>query len=131
MDNRYKTHGAFSWAELTTSNTEAAKRFYGELFGWDMEDMSMPGMTYTVVKAGGEPVGGIMLTPPDAAGAPPNWGTYVTVDDVETTVEKALAMKATVLVPPTDIPDVGRMAVIQDPQGAVLAVIAYVEMPEE
>jgi uncharacterized protein len=128
MGDAYKTHGAFSWSELMTSDPEAAKRFYGEVFGWEMEDMSMPEMVYTVVKAGGESVGGIMAIPPESAGTPPHWGVYVTVDDVDATVEKAVAMKATVMVPPMDIPEVGRMAVIQDPQGAMISVITYQDM---
>ena len=66
MADAYKTNGAFSWSELTTSDPEAAKRFYGELFGWEMEDMSIPEMAYTVVKTGGESVGGIMAIPPEA-----------------------------------------------------------------
>ncbi len=90
--------------------------------------MSMPEMAYTVVKAGGESVGGIMAIPSEAAGTPPHWGAYVTVDDVDATVEKALAMKATVIMPAMDIPEVGRMAIIQDPQGAMISVITYQEM---
>lgn len=111
-----------------TTDPEAAKRFYGELFGWKWEEYHMQGMTYTVVKVAGEEMGGIMPIPPEASGTPPNWGTYVTVDDVDATVKKAESMKAKVIVPPRDIPDVGRFAVIQDPQGAVLMVITYKAM---
>jgi predicted enzyme related to lactoylglutathione lyase len=106
-----------------TTDPEAAKRFYGELFGWKWEEFHMPGMTYTVVKVAGEEMGGIMQIPAEAGGAPPSWGTYVTVDDVDATVKKAESMQAKGIVPPRDIPDVGRFAVIQDPQGAVLMVI--------
>jgi uncharacterized protein len=66
-----------------------------------------------------------MGMPPDAPPMPPAWGCYVTVDDVDATLEKCAALGGKVLVPPMDVPTVGRMAVIQDPQGATLSVITY------
>jgi hypothetical protein len=128
MDEQYKQHGAFSWCELMTTDVDAAKAFYTKLFGWDTEDMKMPGMTYTVVKAGGKGIGGIMPIPKEAAGMPPAWGTYVTVDDVDSTAKTAEKIGAKVLMPPTDIPNVGRFCVIQDPQGAVINAITYKQM---
>lgn len=127
MHNPFATPGAFSWSELLTTDTAAAKAFYASLFGWQLEDMDMgPEGLYTVVKtADGEAVGGLMAMPSDATGIPPHWGTYVTVADTDATVAQAEALGARVLVPPRDIPEVGRFAVIQDPQGAVLSVIAY------
>jgi hypothetical protein len=127
MADPFKQHGAFSWCELMTTNPAAAKDFYSRLFGWELEEMGMEGMTYTVVKAGGEPVGGLMAIPPEAQGVPPYWAAYVTVDDVDATVRKAQEMGGKVLVPPQDIPDVGRFSVLQDPQGAVISVITYVK----
>ena len=62
-----------------------------------------------------------------AAGMPPTWGAYVTVDDVEATVAQAEKLGGKICIPPTDIPTVGRFAVIQDPQGAMLSVITYVK----
>ncbi|WP_028572499.1 VOC family protein [Desulfonatronum lacustre] len=126
MSDRFTTNGAFSWSELLTSDVEGAKKFYGDLLGWEIEDMPMEGMDYTVVKAGGEEVGGIMAMPPQAPeGMPPHWGTYVTVTDVDAVARKAPELGGRVLLPPTDIPGVGRFSVIQDPQGAVLSVITY------
>jgi predicted enzyme related to lactoylglutathione lyase len=88
MNDPFKTHGAFSWCELMTPDPEAAKRFYGTLFGWTLEDMDMGRGTYTVVKAGGAGIGGIMKQSPECApDAPPHWGTYVTVEDVDATEE--------------------------------------------
>ena len=128
MNDPFKTHGAFSWCELMTPDPEAAKRFYGTLFGWTLEDMDMGRGTYTVVKAGGAAIGGIMKRPPECApDAPPHWGTYVTVEDVDATARKAEALGAKTLVPPTDIPKVGRFCMLQDPQGAVIAAITYVK----
>lgn len=125
MKDPFQTHGKFSWCELMTTDVEAAKTFYKDLLGWTLEDMPMEGMTYTVVKAGDEPVGGMMAMPPEAGDAPPNWGTYVTVDDVDATAKKAEDLGAIIIVPPRDIPDVGRFCVFRDPQGAVISVITY------
>jgi len=125
MADRFKQHGAFSWHELMTPDPEAAKEFYGKLFGWQMQDMPMEGMTYTVVKSGDEDVAGMMAIPPEAQGTPPHWGTYVTVEDVDSTVKQAQELGGKTIFPPKDIPEVGRFALIQDPQGAMIAVITY------
>ena len=126
MDDKMKTHGAFSWTELMTTDVAAAKTFYTKLFGWTTEEMSVtPGMTYTVVKAAGNGIGGIMACPQGAQGKPPHWMTYVTVDDVDATAKNAQQLGGKVLMGPQDIPTVGRFCVIQDPQGAVISAIKY------
>ncbi len=126
MDREFNTHGAVSWTELLTSDPEAAKSFYGDLFGWSFEEMSTnaPG-PYHVFSVAGKPIGGIMRTPPEADSMPPTWGSYVTVDDVDAAAEKAETLGGQVLLGPMDIPKVGRFAVIQDPQGAVISIITY------
>jgi len=123
----YKTHGAFSWNELMTSDPDQAVAFYTALFDWTVQVMKMPGMEYHVVKAGETSVGGIMAMPPEAAagGMPPNWGSYVTVTDVDATAKKAVELGGKVVHGPADIPTVGRFAVIIDPQGAAINVITY------
>ena len=128
MDEQYKQQGIFSWCELMTTDVAAAKAFYSSLFGWTLEDMEMPGMTYTVLKVGDRPVGGLMHMPPEAGGMPPAWGTYVTVDDVDATARRVVELGGRMLVEPRDIPEVGRFCVIQDPQGAVISAITYVAM---
>ena len=126
MEDRFKRQGMFSWHELMTDNVEGAKKFYTELLGWTLQEFPMEeGESYWVVKVGDEGLGGIMRTPPAAAGVPPHWGVYITVDNVDAAVKKAEQIGAKVLVPPTDIPKVGRFAVLQDPQGAAFAVITY------
>ena len=128
MDTPFE-HGGFSWSELITKDVKAAKEFYTKLFGWETEDMSMPeGMTYTVIKVGGKGIGGIMKTPKEAKNLPPMWVTYVTVDDVNQIVKDAKKLGAKVHVEPRDIPDVGRFAVLIDPQGAAINVITYKKM---
>ncbi|MGH8657624.1 MAG: VOC family protein [Gammaproteobacteria bacterium] len=125
MNNKYKLHGAFSWCELLTTDVSAAKRFYTKLFGWTLEPAPMPGMEYTLVKYGGEQMGGIMARPPGDEGMPPSWGVYVTVDDVDASAKLALELGGKVCFGPQDIPGVGRFCVIQDPQGAMISAITY------
>lgn len=129
MNNPFAQHGAFSWCELMTDDTRKAKEFYGQLFGWTLEEMKMPNGTYTVIKtdAKGTGIGGIMNKPPQAQGAPNHWGCYVTVSDVDATAKTAQKLGATLIVPPTDIPEVGRFMVLQDPQGAVITAITYIK----
>jgi len=104
MTDPFTQHGAFSWCELMTTDVAAARKFYGALFGWEMEDFPMPEMTYTVVKAGGNGIGGIMKMPAQAGPMPPCWGTYVTVNDVDGIAKKAQTLGGKIIVPPTDIP---------------------------
>lgn len=125
MDKKLLKHGMFSWFELLTSDVAGAKKFYKSLFGWKTADMSMPGMKYTTISAGGDEVAGMMAMPPKAKKMPPHWGAYVTVDDVDATAKKAVKLGGKVIVPAQDVPGVGRFCVIQDPQGAMLSVITY------
>lgn len=127
MDTKYIHHGAFSWCELLTSDVAGAQRFYSKLFGWTLEPAPMPGVDYTLVKYGGERMGGIMAIPPAAAGMPPAWSVYVTVDDVDATAKLAAEMGGRVCVGPQDIPHVGRFCVLQDPQGAMINIITYLK----
>ncbi|MCM0610797.1 MAG: VOC family protein [Ideonella sp. WA131b] len=121
----YKTPGAISWNELATTDPEAAGRFYGALFGWSIKHVDMGTGAYHVASVGETQVGGIMSLPPDAGPMPPSWGCYVTVLSVEDTLAQCAALGGKTLVPAMDVPGVGRMAVLQDPQGAVFSVMAY------
>ncbi len=128
MDKKLFQHGAFSWFELMTSDVEAAKSFYSEIFGWQYEKFSSaPGMDYQVIKVNGEEVAGMMKIPEESEGHPPAWGTYITVDNVDETVKQVESLGGKILMPPTDIPEVGRFSVIIDPQGAIISIITYVE----
>jgi predicted enzyme related to lactoylglutathione lyase len=125
----FQTPGAFSWCELMTTDPQKATTFYRELLGWTVETMDM-GMPYHVVKVGEAAIGGIMGMPPGAVpGTPPAWMCYVTVAVVDALVKRVEALGGKVHMPPTDIPTVGRFAVIQDPQGAVLNLITYAPRP--
>lgn len=121
----YKTHGAFSWSELTTSDPAGAARFYGALFGWTVKD-PIPHMgDYRLANIGDASVAGIMSPPPGSPPMPPHWGVYVTVNDVSAIERQTVELGGKVLMPGVDVPTVGRMAVIQDPQGAVISVMQY------
>ena len=120
--------GAFSWFELMTDDAEAAKDFYGKLFGWKMEKYPVEDGDYWVVKIGDDGVAGIMKKPAEAGPAPNFWAIYVTVDDVDKVAETAKALGAWLLVPPMDIPKIGRFTTFMDPQGAVISAIAYAPM---
>src|SRR6185295_20041803 len=117
--------GNFCWVELATSDSEAAKNFYTQLFGWDVQDNPMgPDMMYTMLKLDGKDVGGLYKLMPDMVeqGVPPHWLTYVAVTNADEKVEKAKAEGATIMNGPFDVATHGRMAVIKDPTGAVFAV---------
>lgn len=121
----FTTPGAFSWSELVTSKPAQAAEFYGSLFGWTIEAMEMPTGTYHVAKLGETALAGMMACPDTNSQQPPAWGCYVTVADVDQTLKKVAALGGTVLMPAMDVPGVGRMASIRDPQGATLSVITY------
>lgn len=117
--------GTFCWVELGTTDGEAAKKFYTELFGWSFNDSPIgPGMVYTMLKLDGKDVGALYQMPAEmtSQGIPPNWLSYVSVTSADESAAKAKELGATLMKEPFDVMDVGRMAVVQDPAGAVLAV---------
>jgi predicted enzyme related to lactoylglutathione lyase len=129
MEPSETKHGQFSWNELATTDPAGATQFYTQLFGWTSQEWPMPEFTYTVVRSGGSETGqgGIMPIPPTAKGMPPAWISYVTVDNVDTTAKLAEKLGGKIMAPPRDIPEVGRFAVLQDPQGASIAIITYLK----
>jgi predicted enzyme related to lactoylglutathione lyase len=118
--------GRLVWHELMTTDPKAAEPFYAGVVGWSTAPFEGIGMPYTMWMRGEMPEGGLMvLTEQERqAGVPPNWLMYVGTPDVDATAREAETLGGRVVVPPTDIPNVGRFAVIADPQGAVFAVHA-------
>jgi predicted enzyme related to lactoylglutathione lyase len=117
-------HGTFSWVDLATTDPDGAKAFYGRLFGWEGEDMPAgEGMTYTMFSVRGRNVAAVAEQMEDerAAGIPPHWNNYVTVDDVDAVAGRVGELGGTVLAGPFEVLEAGRMAVIADPTGAVLS----------
>ncbi|WP_404788482.1 VOC family protein [Altericista sp. CCNU0014] len=125
MDNPFQQQGAFSWCELMTTDLQGAEEFYKQLFGWTFEDGPVDGIEYRVISAGGQQVGGIAAMPAGMQQNSPIWGTYVTVENVDAAAQMAETLGGRVLMPPRDIPNVGKFALIQDPQGAVISAITY------
>lgn len=115
------SHGAFYWNELMTRDVEAVKSFYGGTIGWSFEGMPMPEGTYWVAKMNGAPVGGIFpMSGPAFEGVPEHWMAYLAVDDVDARVKSATAAGATLVRPSFDVPNVGRIAILKQPGGAVI-----------
>jgi predicted enzyme related to lactoylglutathione lyase len=122
--------GRFVWYELMTTDPAAAIAFYRDIVGWNVEPF---GDDYAMWMGDQGPVGGVTTLPERARamGAPPHWLSNVTVDDLDASVAKARELGATVYVEPQEVPDVGRFAVIADPQGAAIALFTPArEMPD-
>src|SRR5215211_3253964 len=113
--------GTFSWVDLATSDADGAKVFYGGLLGWVFEDMPVPDSPpYSMARLGGRAVAA--LYPKRDEQAPSAWLSYVTVEDADATAEHAGELGATVISEPFEVLEAGRMAVLQDPTGAVFAI---------
>lgn len=115
--------GRFVWYELMTTDPDKAKPFYEDVVDWGSQPWNGP-TPYTMWMNGSEPIGGLMELPEEARkmGAPPHWLAYISTPDVDATVDKAKGLGANVLFGPMDIPTVGRVCGLADPQGAMFAV---------
>jgi len=120
---------SFCWNELSTPDVEKAGDFYTGLFGWGKKVQEMGPMTYTSFMNGERLAGGMYTPSPEMGDAPPNWLVYFAVDDTDAMVQKAAELGATTIAPPMDIPDTGRFAILQDPQGAAFAIIKLANPP--
>lgn len=124
--------GRWNWMELATSDPEAAKGFYGELFGWDFHDTPAgPGMTYTFIRLDGDDVGALYAQPKEQQdrGVPPHWLLYVAVDDADAVAARAGDLGGRVTAGPFDIGSAGRSAFLADPRGAVFGLWQAKEHP--
>jgi predicted enzyme related to lactoylglutathione lyase len=111
--------GRFVWHELLTTDTAGAAAFYPKVLPWRTAPSSMPG--YTIWMAGQTQIGGLMALPAEAGATPPHWLVYVGTPNVDATCSQAQGLGAHVVKAPADIPNVGRFAVLSDPQGATFA----------
>jgi uncharacterized protein len=114
----------FAWYELLTTDVEASSAFYDKVVGWSAKDASTSGLAYTVLNAGGVPVGGLMELPEEGRrlGATPRWLGYVAVDDIDATAIQIRRRGGAVLLPPTDS-NIGCVSVVADPQKATFALV--------
>lgn len=113
-------HGTPIWYELLTTDPDASKAFYDHVIGWTIQPQPTGDMDYRMIETGpADPVGGVMRLTPEmlAGGGKPAWLFYLGVDDVDATVAKVLAGGGAVHMPAFDMPGVGRMAMVADPQG--------------
>jgi predicted enzyme related to lactoylglutathione lyase len=117
--------GSFCWVELATTDQSAAKNFYGSLLGWSVADMPMgPGDFYSIFKLEGRDTGAAYTLRKDQRerGVPPHWMVYVAVESADKAAAKADELGGKILAPAFDVFDAGRMAVLQDPTGAIFCV---------
>jgi predicted enzyme related to lactoylglutathione lyase len=125
--------GRFVWYELLAGDQAVAKLFYTKVLGWTTEAWKTPpgAPPYTLWSSAGKQFAGLMDLPADAKkmGAPPHWLGYISTPDADASLEQAKKLGAKVLMGPQDIPEVGRFAVIADPQGAVFAL--FTPRPKE
>ena len=118
-----------AWVDLSTSDPAAAHAFYSKLFGWDIEVSTDPQYGgYAMAKSGGHDVAGI--GPKQSAEAPSAWSVYIGTTDAEELTKKVQTAGGTVIAPPFDVGDQGRMAVFQDPAGAFISAWQPAEMGE-
>ena len=118
--------GSVCWNELITTDSKKAGSFYEQVFGWEQNPMPMPAepeRTYTVFKKDATQLGGMMSATPQMHLTHPYWMIYFAVDDCDKTATKAEQLGAKIMMKPTDIPTIGRFAVIRDPQGAWFSIL--------
>jgi predicted enzyme related to lactoylglutathione lyase len=113
--------GVFVWDELGTTDADGAQRFYEAVFGWTTTDMGADFGGYRIFNRGEDGIAGVMEL--QDTSIPPHWQPYVAVDDPDATAAKAKELGGTALMEPMDVPTVGRIAVLRDPQGATFGII--------
>ena len=115
------SHGTFCWNELMAHDVEQAKKFYRDTVGWTFEAMQGRDGTYWIAKQGDKSVGGIFpMKGAEFKGMSERWVSYLAVDDVDARLKKAKAAGAKVMKEPFDIPNVGRIAFVEEPGGAMV-----------
>ncbi len=116
-----RAHGTVAWSELLSTNPERAKDFFSKTLGWTFEDFSFGGPPYWVIKSGEAMVGGLGgLDAGDVDTDQSYWITFIEVDEIDRRYAVALSEGATEIRAPHDVPNVGRVAVLRDPTGAVV-----------
>ena len=128
-------HGSFCWTEIATSDAGKCKEFYSNVFGWKFKDSnaSTDGFAYHEYYTGSDyPAGGLYQISremcPEGELPPPHFMTYIAVDDVDENAKLARELGGTIIKEPSDIPNTGRFAIIQDPTGAMFATFKMADM---
>lgn len=121
MTDTKRFYGRVQWRELMTTDVERAKSFYGALLPWTFKSEEMGGgFVYTLIHVGDKQIAGMYARMPGMEGVPPHWASYVSVPDVDAACKAAKDHGGHIPREPMDLPDVGRMAPIVDPDGAVI-----------
>ena len=115
------SEGVFVWDELGTTDVDGAQRFYEQVFGWTTSDMGPEYGGYRIFNRADTGIAGLMTVQDEAI--PPHWQPYVAVDDPDATTASAAELGGSALLEPMDVPKVGRIAVLRDPQGATFGII--------
>jgi len=116
--------GSPCWVDLMSPDVDAAKKYYGAVFGWDADDQTDDdgNYTYTLYFQDGKVVTGMGAQPPEMAGVPPTWNTYIAVEDPAATAAKVTEAGGGVMMPPMQVMSAGEMAIFTDPSGAAFSV---------
>lgn len=123
-DEPMPENGTFIWNELVTPDQEGSGVFFCRLLGWMSKAIETPGFgTYTLFQREGHDVAGMMNPTPDTPIQKPHWHGYIAVEDIDACVQRVPELGGTVKVPPRDIAEVGRVAVIADPSGAIVSLM--------
>lgn len=131
MGDDRQLHGTFGWSQLLTTAPAEAAAFYQALLGWTVERETLEGVEQLLMFNGDEAVASILGMPGQSMEAMSHWHPHLNVDDVDLCVERALELGGRMVVPPGDIPDLGRLSVIQDPTGAVITLVGPFQEPLE
>ncbi|MCG6902740.1 MAG: VOC family protein [Rhodobacter sp.] len=117
--------GSVHWTELMTWDVAGAQEFYGKVCGWTFQAVPMPGFDYVIGSAGDTQTVGIMDMARSGAeaGTPPFWMTYIGVDDVDAATKAVTAGGGRLKAEPFDVPGVGRIAIAEDPSGALIGLM--------
>jgi predicted enzyme related to lactoylglutathione lyase len=118
---RVNETGAACWSELATRDTSVAEKFYTRLFGWKAKTSEYGGAPYTEFLLGDRSIAGMMAIRDEWGPMPTYWAVYFGVDNADESTSRAQRLGGRVLTPPTDIPNVGRFSIVQDPLGATLS----------
>jgi len=111
----------FVWHELVTPDQKKSGAFFSELLGWSIKEVDAGEFgTYTLFQKEGQDIAGMMNPTPDTPGKGSYWHSYIAVEDVNDCAKRAPELGGKVLVPPHDIPDVGRVCIVSDPTGAIM-----------
>jgi predicted enzyme related to lactoylglutathione lyase len=124
MGEQEHRHGVFGWHQLLTTAPAEAAAFYEGLLGWTAHVGDLEGVPQHTLCNGEQPVASILGVPAEDGGAMPHWHPHLCVDNVDKRARLAEQLGGRVVVEPVDVPGQGRLAVIQDPGGAVLTLVS-------